>query len=100
MTTQHGGGYFFPPGTPLAAIEAIIRATLPRWDDDDATQTVRQLRATEDARRLTIDGLAALDIIGAGLAEHLPGPTRLYLERSADWRRVGEGWFRRQYSYE
>ena len=64
------------------------------------TQTVRQLRTAEDAKRVTIDGLGALDIIAAGVAEHLPGPTRIYLEHSADWRRVGYGWFRRQYSYE
>jgi hypothetical protein len=65
-----------------------------------STQTVRQLNTTEEAKRLTIDQLGALEIVGGFFAEHLPGPTRMYLERSAEWRRVGEGWFRRHYTYE
>jgi hypothetical protein len=79
---------------------AEVRIVAIGEDAAGATQMWRYLTTAEEARRLTIDHLGALEMIGAGFIEHLPGPTLLYLERSAEWQRVGEGWFRRHYSYE
>lgn len=53
----------------------------------------------EEAKTITIDRLAARNMIGADMAEHLPAPTQMYLERSAEWENCAGGWFRRNGLY-